>query len=98
MNSTKQTDAIRSCFAMTEDYEVKRTPKRSIAINGKRTSISVENEFWDGFRRIAASRQLRLSDLASEISAAHGKPNLSSGIRVFVLSYYQNLASDQAGV
>jgi len=86
-------DRHRSRASSTrEGFEVDKTPKRSIVVNGKRTSISVEQEFWEAFRMIAASKRTRLSDLASEIAVAHGnQPNLSSGIRVYILSYYQRV-------
>ena len=78
---------------MREGFEVNKTPKRSVVVNGKKTSISIEQEFWEAFRTIATSKQIGLSDLASEIAIGHGdQPNVSSGIRVFVLNYYQRLA------
>ena len=81
--------------SMREGFEVNRTPKRNVKVNGKQTSISIEQEFWDAFRSIAASKGINLSDLASEIAAAHGdQPNLSSGIRIFVLNYYWRLADE----
>lgn len=61
--------------------------KRSVVIAGHRTSLSVEQAFWDALRRIAAARGLSLNRLIEEIdrdrSAAGG--NLSSAVRVYVL-------------
>ncbi|MGA3302307.1 MAG: ribbon-helix-helix domain-containing protein [Methylovirgula sp.] len=59
--------------------------KRSVAIAGHRTSISLEDAFWDGLRRIAEERKLSVAALVAEIDAARGANNLSSAIRVFVL-------------
>jgi predicted DNA-binding ribbon-helix-helix protein len=77
-------------------YEVEKSTKRSIVLNGRHTSISIEDEFWEAFRDIAATKQVAISDLASEIAFAHGgRPNLSSGIRIFILSHFQRLGAHQ---
>ncbi len=59
--------------------------KRSLAIAGHRTSISLEDAFWDGLRHIAEERKLSVAALVAEIDATRGANNLSSAIRVFVL-------------
>jgi len=62
-----------------------RVVKRSLVIAGHRTSVSLEDAFWRGLRRIAAERGLSLNRLAALIDASRGGANLSSAIRVFVL-------------
>lgn len=59
--------------------------KRSLAIAGHRTSISLEDAFWQGLRQLAEERKLSVAALVAEIDAARGASNLSSAIRVFVL-------------
>lgn len=59
--------------------------KRSLAIAGHRTSISLEDAFWEGLRHIAEERKLSVAALVAEIDATRGANNLSSAIRVFVL-------------
>ena len=34
--------------------------KRSIVINGQKTSVSLEKEFWDGLREMAALQNTKL--------------------------------------
>ena len=64
-----------------------RPQKRSLTLKGHRTSVSLEEEFWVEFRRIAKSRGLAINVLASEIDAARGtEAGLASAIRVFVLN------------
>ena len=64
-----------------------RPQKRSLTLKGHRTSVSLEEEFWVEFRRIAKSRGLAFNVLASEIDAARGtEAGLASAIRVFVLN------------
>ncbi len=62
-----------------------RTVKRSLAIKGHRTSISLEEPFWAELRAIAAARGQSLAGLVGEIDAGRGEANLSSAIRVHVL-------------
>ncbi len=57
--------------------------KRSVVIAGRKTSISLEDEFWNGLKVIARHHQRTLSAVVGEIDQKrHG--NLSSAIRVFV--------------
>jgi predicted DNA-binding ribbon-helix-helix protein len=57
--------------------------KRSIVIAGHKTSISLEDEFWNGLKTIAENRHTTLSSLVAEINQSR-QGNLSSAIRVFV--------------
>ena len=59
--------------------------KRSVAIAGHRTSVSLEAPFWDALKDIAAVRGASVQALVAEIDAGRGGANLSSAIRVFVL-------------
>jgi predicted DNA-binding ribbon-helix-helix protein len=62
--------------------------KRSVTIGDHRTSVSLESEFWNCLKAIADSRQTTLSDLVGEIDTSRENGNLSSALRVFVLSQY----------
>ena len=64
--------------------------KRSIHLHGRKTSISLEDEFWHALRQIAALRNERVPDLINAI--ADQRPdglNLSSAIRLFVLRHFK---------
>ena len=65
--------------------------KRSIVIAGHKTSVSLEDAFWRGLKDIAGDRNATLSDLVAEIDLDRQQGNLSSAIRLYVLSYYQTL-------
>ncbi|WP_071675033.1 ribbon-helix-helix domain-containing protein [Nioella nitratireducens] len=63
-----------------------RPIKRSLTLHGHRTSVSLEDPFWQEFRRLATARGLSVNDLAAEVDAARGlESGLASAIRVFVL-------------
>lgn len=67
-----------------------RPVKHSLTLNGHRTSVSLEPDFWVAFREIAAERGMAINALAAEIDAARGlEPGLASAIRLFVLRYYR---------
>ena len=64
--------------------------KRSIVIASHKTSVSLEEPFWNGLKEIAAEAGLTLSALASKIDAERQTSNLSSALRLYVLSHYRN--------
>jgi predicted DNA-binding ribbon-helix-helix protein len=60
--------------------------KRSVTIDGHRTSISLEDAFWTELAAIAGARGLSLNALVAEIDHARLTPgNLSSALRLHVL-------------
>ncbi|ROU04303.1 ribbon-helix-helix domain-containing protein [Histidinibacterium lentulum] len=63
-----------------------RPVKRSLTLSGHRTSVSLEEDFWQAFRTMAETRGLALNRLAAEIDAARDPgTGLASAIRVAVL-------------
>lgn len=63
-----------------------RPRKHSLTLRGHRTSVSLEDEFWQAFRDIAAEDGRPINELAAEIDAARGtETGLASAIRLFVL-------------
>ncbi|TMV08780.1 ribbon-helix-helix domain-containing protein [Ruegeria sediminis] len=64
--------------------------KRSLTLKGHRTSVSLEDEFWQAFREIAKTKGLPINVLASEIDVARDpETGLASAIRVFILNWYR---------
>lgn len=59
--------------------------KRSLSIQGHRTSLSLEPEFWAALQRAAEARRLSVAALVAEIDQTRGDRNLSSAIRVWIL-------------
>jgi predicted DNA-binding ribbon-helix-helix protein len=67
--------------------------KRSIVLAGHKTSVSLEDAFWEGLKDIAKARRLTLRDLVGGIDTQREQGNLSSAIRLFVLGHYQKRAA-----
>ena len=64
--------------------------KRSVVINGHKTSVSVEDQFWAALKEIAAERRLSMSELIAVVDHDRGEVgNLSSALRLFVLARYR---------
>lgn len=66
--------------------------KRSISIAEHKTSISLEDPFWSSLRHIAGIKRMPLRELVALIDSQR-QGNLSSAIRLFVLSYYREIAN-----
>jgi predicted DNA-binding ribbon-helix-helix protein len=64
--------------------------KRSIVIDGHKTSVSLEDPFWHDLKKIAQARRLTLSELVAMIDASRDHGNLSSAIRLFVLHSFRS--------
>lgn len=67
-----------------------RPEKHSLTLQGHRTSVSLEPEFWAAFRALARARGMGLNELAAEIDADRGDRGLASAIRVAVLRAAQD--------
>jgi predicted DNA-binding ribbon-helix-helix protein len=65
--------------------------KRSILLSGKKTSISLEDEFWSALRRIATAEGKSISALVAS-APLDRRINLSSALRVFILRHTEKLA------
>jgi predicted DNA-binding ribbon-helix-helix protein len=62
-----------------------RATKVSVSIDGHRTSLSLEPEFWDAFRALCRSEGVRPSERLAELDRARDG-NLSSAVRLWVLA------------
>jgi predicted DNA-binding ribbon-helix-helix protein len=63
--------------------------KRSIVIAGHKTSVSLEDAFWNSLKDIGRSSDQTLSELVGDIDTRRLNGNLSSAIRLFVLGHYR---------
>lgn len=64
--------------------------KKSVLIAGQHaTSISLEKEFFEALRQIAAEKQQSLNQIITEIDSERTTENLSSALRIYVLNYYR---------
>ena len=66
--------------------------KRSIVIEGHKTSISLEKAFWDALHDLATRKGMTLTALAELIDRSRDNKNRTSAIRVYVFSEARNRA------
>lgn len=68
-----------------------RPVKHSLTLNGHRTSVSLEPEFWQAIRDIAAESGIGVNTLAARIDAARdGGTGLATALRLHVLGHYRS--------
>ena len=99
INTTHSTSAEGRMFPVLdhridgEDVSMKSPiVTRSIIVAGHKTSVSLEEPFWNGIKEISSQRDIALSELVGEIDSNRQQGNLSSAIRLFVLDYFQTHA------
>jgi predicted DNA-binding ribbon-helix-helix protein len=64
--------------------------KRSVVFAGHKTSVGLEDAFWNGLKEIAKWRDETLSNLIASINVDRQHANLSSAIRLYVLAFYRH--------
>ena len=65
--------------------------KHSLTLGGHRTSVSLEDDFWTGFKEMASRRGLGINEAAREIDAVRDPgTGLATAIRLAVLRYYRD--------
>jgi predicted DNA-binding ribbon-helix-helix protein len=63
--------------------------KRSIVIAGHKTSVSLEDDFWNGLKEIGREHKMTLANLVGDIDVRRLHTNLSSAIRLFVFGHFR---------
>jgi predicted DNA-binding ribbon-helix-helix protein len=72
--------------------------KRSIRLDTHKTSITLEDPFWDSLKDIAAAQGTSVDHLIATIDSKRQHPNLSSAIRLFVLDYFKQRPAEAGQV
>jgi predicted DNA-binding ribbon-helix-helix protein len=65
--------------------------KRPVVVAGRKTSVSMEENFWEALKEIATARKMTRMKLITEIAKGREHQNLSSALRVYALRYYREL-------
>ena len=80
--------SVNACFAFGHQQakaKMSLVVKRSVTLDGHKTSVTLEDEFWDALRAIAYRDKTTVVSLVGQVNQTRNKNNLSSAIRVFVL-------------
>ncbi|MFW5680476.1 MAG: ribbon-helix-helix domain-containing protein [Pseudomonadota bacterium] len=69
--------------------------RKTMRVGDVRTSIKLENEFWDYLQDVAVTRAMRLSALVNEVAlASPDRNNLASTLRTYAILHARNNAGD----
>lgn len=71
-------------------------PARSVVVDGHRTSMRLEPEFWSVLEEISLWEELTVSEICTQISRRRARDNLSSAVRIFTVVYGRSHALAQA--
>jgi len=68
---------------------------RNVTVNGRRTSMRLEQEMWEALREICRREDMTVHELCSLIDDRRGFSSLTAATRVFILMYFRAAATDQ---
>lgn len=86
-------DSPRSSETRHDETKEFAVVKRSVVIDGHKTSVSLEDAFWNSLKDIALRQGITLSTQISSIDEKRQTSNLSSAIRLFVLEHFRTRAN-----
>ena len=64
---------------------------RNVTVDGRRTSLRLEPEFWDALADIAAREGLSLDHLCGLIDSQRGGLSRTAAIRIYIVGYFNAL-------
>lgn len=68
---------------------------RNIVVNGRRTSVRLENDMWVALMDIAARESRSINDLATLVEQAKKtETSLTAALRVFIMGYFRAAATE----
>lgn len=69
---------------------------RNVTINGRRTSLRLEHEMWEGLHEVARREGVSVNDIVGRLDRKRqGDASLTSDVRVFVLCYFRSAATER---
>lgn len=72
---------------------------RNVVISGRRTSVRLEPEMWDGLREICQRERSTMHQVCTTVSLQkQEETSLTAAIRVFVMRYYRLAATEEGHV
>lgn len=64
---------------------------RNLRIDGRRTSMRLEDAYWAALEEIAATKGIDVARLVERVAAGDTRGNRSSAIRVYVISWFRRV-------
>ncbi len=79
----------------TIEDERSRLVSRNVTVNGRRTSLRLEPEIWEGLAEIAQREHTTINEVVARVDRQRGEAGLTSNVRIFVFSYFRNAATER---
>lgn len=67
---------------------------RNVTINGRRTSIRLEQENWGALEEVCLRESMDIHQLCALVEEHRHISNRTSAIRAFIVSYFREAATD----
>jgi predicted DNA-binding ribbon-helix-helix protein len=69
---------------------------RNVVVSGRRTSVRLEPEMWDGLREVCLRERANLHQICTTVSLQKLEDtSLTAAIRVFVMRYFRLAATEE---
>jgi predicted DNA-binding ribbon-helix-helix protein len=62
---------------------------RNVRVNGRRTSVRLEQDMWDALKDICAREGMSLDQICAHVAGSNGERGFTSSLRVFIVNYYR---------
>jgi predicted DNA-binding ribbon-helix-helix protein len=69
-----------------------RLQNKNISVEGLRTSMRLEPEFWDAIGELCRREDIDVAEMVRAAVLAHATGGRTSAVRVFVLDYFRRAA------
>lgn len=76
---------------MTKELSRNRQ-RRNVTLGSRRTSVSLEEQVWDGLTEICRREEVGLDELCTSVEVRRVDSSMSSALRVFLLTYFRHAA------
>tara|TARA_R110000796_G_scaffold131487_2_gene247025 strand:- start:560 stop:838 length:279 start_codon:yes stop_codon:yes gene_type:complete len=70
---------------------------RNVTVNGRRTSLRLENATWDALDQICECEKTTVHELCSMIESVRFGSSRTSTVRAFIVTYFR-LAANHTGI
>ena len=68
---------------------------RNVTVNGRRTSLRLEQVSWEAIDEICVSEGVSLHELGSMIEEQRGGSSRTSTVRAFIVTYFRQATANQ---
>ena len=66
--------------------------RRNVTLGSRRTSVSLEDQVWEGLTEICRREEIGLDELCTAVEIRRVDSSMSSALRVFLLTYFRHAA------